>query len=51
MKTIAVVAPGAMGSAIAGLLTHHHLEVLTLTQGRSQARPGAGRQKWKRSRG
>ncbi|MEJ5111624.1 NAD(P)-dependent oxidoreductase [Erwinia billingiae] len=37
MKTIAVVAPGAMGSAIAGLLTHHHLEVLTLNEGRSQA--------------
>lgn len=37
MKTIAVVAPGAMGSAIAGLLTHHQLEVLTIIEGRSQA--------------
>ncbi|WP_158782944.1 NAD(P)-dependent oxidoreductase [Pantoea sp. BAV 3049] len=37
MKTIAIVAPGAMGSALAGVLNYHHLEVLTLLDGRSFA--------------
>ncbi|KAB8307503.1 NAD(P)-dependent oxidoreductase [Erwinia endophytica] len=37
MKTIAIVAPGAMGSALAGVLHRHRLEVLTLLDGRSQA--------------
>jgi len=36
MKTIAIVAPGAMGSALAAVLHRHHLEVLTLLDGRSQ---------------
>ncbi|OON40368.1 phosphogluconate dehydrogenase [Izhakiella australiensis] len=35
MKTVAIIAPGAMGAAVAGVLTSHKLEVLTLLDNRS----------------
>ena len=37
MTTIAIVAPGAMGSGVAQRLTEHGVEVLTLLDGRSEA--------------
>ncbi|PIJ51713.1 phosphogluconate dehydrogenase [Erwinia sp. OLTSP20] len=44
MKTVAIIAPSAMGAAVASVLTAHRVEVLTLLTGRSSASAARPRQ-------